>query len=141
MEGEIKQARTGSSTCNEVLVDETFDFLKLLEIRGLQEREQVPHIKLFPGHAGGGGGGGGGGVKGVAKVEGRGFQMSLTLPAVRVPGPPTDAVSRHHCRHTQTPFLSNTTLVIWSPTCGQYNNNTGGINIIPKKKDVSIVDD
>lgn len=64
------------STCTEVFVDETFDFLKLLEIRGLQVWEQVAHVELFPGH-GDGGVGGSGGIGGVAGVEGRGFQVSL----------------------------------------------------------------
>lgn len=61
-----------------MFVDETFDFLKLLEIRGLQVWEQVTHVELFPGHGDGDGGdGGSGGVGGVAEVEGRGFQVSL----------------------------------------------------------------
>lgn len=97
----LKPALPWRCTCTEVFVDETFDFLKLLEIRGLQEREQVTHVKLFPGH-----GGGGGGVKCVAKVEGRGFQASLSLPAL----PPTHSPGTTANTDTMICFLfSNTT--------------------------------
>lgn len=63
-----------------MFVDETFDFLKLLEIRGLQEREQVTHVKLFPGHGDGGGGGGGNGVLGSGRCGGEGLS-NVTLSA------------------------------------------------------------
>lgn len=39
-------------TSTEVLIDETPDLIKLVEVGGLQEWEKVPHVGLLPGHDG-----------------------------------------------------------------------------------------
>lgn len=122
----LKSVKTDSrgsfSTCTEVLIDETFDFLKLLEIRGLQEREQVTHVELFPGH------GGRGNIGVWLRWRGGAFRChslcllsgSLGRPLTQSPGTTGDARAR---AHTKTPLLNfglpNTTPGISSPTTGR----------------------
>jgi len=47
----------------ELLVDEASDLVELLEVGGLEERQEVPHVGLLPGHGGGAGEGGGWGQR------------------------------------------------------------------------------
>lgn len=57
------RTRTHVSWCRrtgvELLVDKASDLFELLEVGGLQEWEEVPHVGLLSGHGGGSAGGGG----------------------------------------------------------------------------------
>lgn len=35
-----------------MFIDKALDLIQLAEVRGLQQRKQVPHVELFPGHGG-----------------------------------------------------------------------------------------
>ncbi|TNN27395.1 hypothetical protein EYF80_062461 [Liparis tanakae] len=71
----------------ELLVDEASDLVQLLEVGGLEERQEVPHVGLLPGHGGGGGGVG---------VEAASPSRCPSLTCLEDSwGPPTDTVSRH----------------------------------------------
>lgn len=78
-------------TSAKMLIDKASDLFKLLELRGLQEREEIPNVGLLPGHGGGGGGSAGGGGR---------FSLTVSVPACLEDswGPPTNTVSRHLCQ-------------------------------------------
>lgn len=86
------RTRAHASWCRrtgvELLVDKASDLFELLEVGGLQEWEEVPHVGLLSGHGGGSAGGGG--------------RTSLTVSVLACLedswGPPTNTVSRHLCR-------------------------------------------
>lgn len=72
-------------TSAELLVDMASDLFELVEVRGLQEWEEVPHTGLLPGHGDGSAGCGGS------------VSLAASVPTCLEDswGPPTNTVSRH----------------------------------------------
>lgn len=99
------RTRTRVSWCRrtgvELLVDKASDLFELLEVGGLQEWEEVPHVGLLSGHGGGSAGGGGGTC----------LTVSVLACLEDSWGPPTNTVSRHLCQF-RTRFSSE----LWSTT-------------------------
>lgn len=70
-------------TCAEVFIDKALDLIQLAEVRGLQQRKQVPYAELFPGHDGMEGLVAG--VSETIKGEGKDSQTSLSQCPVSCP--------------------------------------------------------
>lgn len=83
----LRSKEPDGPTGAELVVDEAPDLFELLEVGGLQEREEVPDVGLLPGHGGSAGGGG--------RVS-----LTVSVPACLEDswGPPTNTVSRHRWR-------------------------------------------
>lgn len=66
-----------------MFIDKALDLIQLAEVRGLQQRKQVPYAELFPGHDGMEGSEAG--VSETVKGEGKDFQTSLSQCPVSCP--------------------------------------------------------